>query len=255
MRRLDSEPILTVGGLHKRFRGIEVLKGVSVSVPRGQVTALIGSNGAGKSTLLNLVSGLIVPDAGSIRLDGRDVTRLAPYARARLGIARTFQHPRCFRSLGVVDSVVFAATPPGEEGLLRSLAAGFRGVPAAKREHALQWLRWCGLEARAGAQAAELGYGEQKLLMLAQVLATQSALLCFDELCAGLEPALVEQVKSVFRRLVGEGRSVLFIEHNLQLVRDLADWVVFLHQGTVFREGSTQEVLEDPEVVRLYLGQ
>jgi ABC-type branched-subunit amino acid transport system ATPase component len=257
MQRVDSGTILTVSNLRKRFRGIEVLNDVSFSISSGQVTALIGSNGAGKSTLINLLSGLIAADGGSIHLAGHDITRLAPYARARLGLGRTFQHPRSFRSLSALDSVEFAATPAADEGVLRGLGAAFRTASlsrAARRERTMHWLRLCALEARADVAAAELSYGEQKLLMLAQVLATGSRLMCFDELCAGLEPALIEQVKSSFRSLVAEGKSILFIEHNLQLVREMADWVVFLHQGAIFRQGAARDVLEDPEVIRLYLG-
>jgi ABC-type branched-subunit amino acid transport system ATPase component len=257
MLPVQRETILTVANLRKRFRGIEVLNDVSLSVSSGQVTALIGSNGAGKSTLLNLLSGLIAADGGTIHLGGHDITRLAPYARARLGLGRTFQHPRSFRSLSVLESVEFAATPVADEGVLRGLGSALRKASparAAMRERALHWLRLCALEARADVAARELSYGEQKLLMLAQVLASGGRLMCFDELCAGLEPALIEQVKTSFRALVAEGKSVLFIEHNLQLVRDMADWVVFLHQGTIFRQGETRVVLEDPEVVRLYLG-
>jgi ABC-type branched-subunit amino acid transport system ATPase component len=251
MRRTDTGTILTTHGLRKRFRGIEVLNGVSLAVARGQVTALIGSNGAGKSTLFNLVSGLHAPDAGRISLGERDVTRLPAYARGRLGLARTFQHPRSFGSLTVRECVLLAATPAPEEGLLPSLLRS-AGDRSARIEAALER---CQIAHRAEARAAALGYGEQKLLMLAQVLAQEASLFCFDELCAGLEPALVERVQAIVRALVVEGKSVLFIEHNLKLVRELADGVVFLHQGTVFRAGPAAQVLEDPEVVRLYLGQ
>jgi ABC-type branched-subunit amino acid transport system ATPase component len=254
MRRVDAETVLTLRELRKRFRGIEVLNGVSLSIARGQVTALIGSNGAGKSTLFNLVSGLLAPDAGSVRLGEKDVTRLPAYVRARLGLGRTFQHPRAFGSLTALESTLFATTPVREESLWRSLLRRERR-DAECRRRAERALELCQLSHRAHTRAGELGYGEQKLLMLAQVLATNSHFLCFDELCAGLEPALIARVKAIVRELIGEGKSVLFIEHNLQLVRELADWVVFLHQGMVFCEGPAAEVLEQPDVVRLYLGQ
>jgi ABC-type branched-subunit amino acid transport system ATPase component len=249
MRRIETQTILAARGLRKRFRGIEVLNGVSLAVARGQVTALIGSNGAGKSTLFNLVSGLIAPDAGTIQLGEHPITRLPAYARARLGLARTFQHPRSFGTLTVRECVLLAATPPADENLLRSL---LRRSNNSRIDAALER---CELASRADVRAGELGYGEQKLLMLAQVLAQDASLFCLDELCAGLQPALVERVQGIVRALVGEGKSVLFIEHNLKLVRELADWVVFLHQGTIFREGPAAEVLEDPDVVRYYLGQ
>jgi branched-chain amino acid transport system ATP-binding protein len=252
-----SQPVLQVDNLHKSFQGNHVLRGVTLAIARGRATALIGSNGAGKSTFLNLVSGLIQADTGTIRLNERDVTRASSRARARAGIARTFQHPRSFRSLTVLETVLVAGTRPSQEGLIRNLirTASPRphyGPEAIRR--ARECLGTCRLSARAETPAADLTYGEQKLLMLAQVLAFGGDLLCFDELCAGLEPMLVEHVRGVIAGLVRDGRAVLFIEHNLQLVRDLANDAVFLHQGAVFRQGGTAEVLGDPNVVRLYLG-
>ncbi len=247
----DMREVLKIADLYKRFQGIVVLRGVSLSLRRGGITALIGSNGAGKSTLLNLVSGALEADRGAIYLNGHDVSALPGFARARLGLARTFQHPRVFASLTVLESVRFAATAPREDRLLRNLAS----APADAEERLHESLRLCGLEHKSGVPAGELSYGEQKLLMLAQVLANDAQFLCFDELCAGLEPAVVDRVKEMFRTLVALGKSILFIEHNLELVRELAEWVVFLHSGEVFRQGETNAVLEDPEVVRLYLGQ
>jgi ABC-type branched-subunit amino acid transport system ATPase component len=255
---MRADAILSAADVEKRFRGNHVLRGVSVEVRRGMVSALIGSNGAGKSTLLNVISGFLKPDGGRIVLAGRDITRDPPYARARAGLARTFQHPRSFRSLTVLESVVLGATPAADEGLALNLLRTLRlgpSVPAHRVTWARDCLARCRIAHRADVAAADLTYGEQKLLMLAQVLALDGELLCFDELCAGLEPGLAEHVGTVFRGLVERGKTVLFIEHNLHLVRQLADWVVFLHQGRVHREGPTDLVLGDPEVVKLYLGE
>jgi ABC-type branched-subunit amino acid transport system ATPase component len=250
------QPVLQLTNIRKNFGGIEVLKGVSTDVRHGRVTALIGSNGAGKSTLLNIVSGLIRPNAGCIVLDGKDITRLGAYARARHGVARTFQHPRSFRSLTVLQSVVLGGTPPRDEGLLRNIVGAFaRKNETREVTEARGILETCRLGQHADTFAADLSYGEQKLLMLAQTLALRGQLLCFDELCAGLEGDMIHHIAKLFRAVAADGGTLLFIEHNLKLVRELADWVVFLHLGTVFREGETEEVLSDPDVVRLYLGQ
>jgi len=246
-----STAVLEIVDLHKHFQGIVVLQGVSLSVRRGRITALIGSNGAGKSTLLNLVSGGLQVDRGVIYLNGQEISALPAFARARLGLARTFQHPRVFPSLTVLESVRFAATAPREEGLLRNLVS----ARANTEERLYESLRLCGLEHKSGVAAGDLSYGEQKLLMLAQVLANDAEFLCFDEICAGLEPDVVGLVKEMFVKLATLGKSILFVEHNLELVREIADWVVFLHSGEVFIEGHTTAVLENPEVVRLYLGQ
>ncbi|MEX0729323.1 MAG: ATP-binding cassette domain-containing protein [Aquisalimonadaceae bacterium] len=252
------EAILSATDIKKRFFGISVLNGVSLQVPRGRVTALVGSNGAGKSTLLNLISGLLTADEGAIFLDGQDVTNLPAHTRARSGLARSFQHPRSFRSLTVLDSVLLGSVPASQETLPQGLMAALRGKPVAESERvaaAKRVLERCRLDHRIDTPAADLTYGERKLLMLAQILAFDGKLFCFDELCAGLEQDVIDHVGGIFRQLADDGKSVLFIEHNLQLVRDLADHVIFLNTGTVFREGDSAAVLEDPEVVRLYLGQ
>lgn len=252
------DTVLTATGIKKRFAGISVLNGVSLQLGRGQVTALIGSNGAGKSTFLNLLSGLLSVDEGNIVLDGEDVTRVPAHGRAIRGLARSFQHPRTFRSFSVLDSVLLGNTPRSQETLGQGLLAALKGRPEVHPDQvaaAKAVLARCRLDHRCDAPASELTYGERKLLMLAQLLSFGGKLYCFDELCAGLEHGLIDYVGGVFRELADQGKSVLFIEHNLELVRDLADHVIFLHQGTVFREGDTASVLEDPEVVRLYLGQ
>jgi ABC-type branched-subunit amino acid transport system ATPase component len=252
-----SNSILQVQDLHKSFQGNRVLRGLSFELHRARATALIGSNGAGKSTFLNLLSGLLKADRGTIHLGGRDITHLSSHMRSRAGLARTFQHPRMFRSLTVLEAVLLAQTPLREEGLGRNLLRTFSSAApyrTAAVTRARECLDQCQLMARADVPAAELTYGERKLLMMAQALAFGGELLCFDEICAGLQPGLVERIRRIIAGLVRGGKTVLFIEHNLQLVRDLADRSVFLHEGAVFREGPTAEVLYDPAVVRLYLG-
>ena len=246
---------LQVQNVHKRFGGINVLTGASFEVPSGCVTALIGSNGAGKSTLLNVISGLLKADSGDVILHGQRISTLPAYMRVRKGLTRTFQHVRSFKTFTVREAIEFAATPAVEGHFGRSLLwmAGLRrSVPGPAVD---QVMALCRLEGRANSACADLGYGETKLLMLAQSLACNGSVLCFDELCAGLEPGLIKHVQDILLTLAGRGRTVLFIEHNLQLVRELAQQCVFLHQGQAFRQGTTAEVLEDPEVVELYLGQ
>jgi ABC-type branched-subunit amino acid transport system ATPase component len=250
-------PILRVEGLHKRFKGNRVLRGLTGSVDRGRATALIGSNGAGKSTFLNILSGLLKADEGRIFLNDADITGASGYMRARRGIGRTFQHPRSFRSLTVHEAVLMAHTSPGDEGigrnLLRTFSFGFSGDAEAERR-VRRCLEICRLDHRAQTPAAQLSYGEQKLLMLAQALAFDRDILCLDELCAGLEPTVVEHLRLVLVDLMRKGKTVIFVEHNLELVRELADNVIFLHEGTVYRSGDAASVLSDPDVVSLYLG-
>lgn len=246
---------LKIEGIHKRFGGVDVLVDTSFDVPKGSVTALIGSNGAGKSTLLNVISGLLRQDAGEVVLHGERISALPAYARARKGLTRTFQQVRSFKTFTVREAIGFAGTPAAEGHFGRSLLwmAGLQrkrqGPPVD------EILALCRLEHRADSICGALSYGETKLLMLAQSLACDGSVMCFDELCAGLEPALIKHVQGVLLALADKGKTVLFIEHNLQLVRDLAQHCVFLHQGQAFRHGSAPTVLEDPRVVELYLGQ
>jgi branched-chain amino acid transport system ATP-binding protein len=255
---VSADTILHVRALEKRFRGIHVLKNVEIRFARGRITALIGSNGAGKSTVLNIVSGFLPADAGSIEFDGRSIESLSAYKRARLGISRSFQHPRVFGPISVLESVLLAATPVREERPYKHLwrlgrMAG--GAEAEAKARALKALDLCRLAHRADLAVRDLSYGEQKLLMLAQLLAKGGKLLCLDELCAGLGQAMIEEVKRTLRQLLVEGVTIIFVEHNLELVRAIADEVVFLHQGEIMCAGTTQDVLENADVNRLYLGQ
>lgn len=253
-----APPMLEVRGLRKRFKGNQVLRGVTGSISRGAATALIGSNGAGKSTLLNVISGLLSSDEGTIFLNGRDITGRAGFSRARAGIGRTFQHPRAFKSLTVREAILMALTPPADEGIGRNLARALgapRKAPEQGRQRVQECLEICRLDHLSDVTADRLSYGERKLLMFAQVLAFDRDLICLDELCAGLEANVVEYLMGVFSGLVRNGKTILFVEHNLELVRELADEIVFLHEGTVYRSGPSGAVLTDPEVISLYLGE
>lgn len=250
----ESSTLLAVRNVRKSFRGIRVLEDVSFDIQGGTITALVGSNGAGKSTLVNVLTGVVQADAGAIELQGATIASMPGYARARAGLLRTFQHPRVFGSFSVGESVELARTTSADEGFARSLwlalakpAKAGRFAPAFPVEERLLPL--------ADRRAAELSYGEKKLLMLSQVLAADGKVLCFDELCAGLEPAQVDEVRLCLEALAQRGKAVIFVEHNLALVRSLATRIIFLHQGKVFRDGPTDEVLRDPDVVSLYLGE
>ncbi|VTY37533.1 Lipopolysaccharide export system ATP-binding protein LptB [Xylophilus ampelinus] len=250
----DQESLLSVRNIRKSFRGIRVLEEVSFDIGAGSITALVGSNGAGKSTLVNVLTGVLQPDGGEIELAAVDIGRMPGYARARAGLLRTFQHPRVFGSFTVAESIELSRTPGNKERFLSSLWSALRPVQPAvtfRPAHPVE----ARLAALADTPAALLSYGEKKLLMLSQVLAARGSVLCFDELCAGLEPPQVEEVRKCLLTLADQRKAVIFVEHNLALVRSLATRVIFLHQGRVFRDGPVDEVLADPEVVSLYLGE
>lgn len=250
-------PVLEIVELKKRFKGNHVLRGVNGAVARGKATALIGSNGAGKSTLLNVISGLLRADSGKILLNGRDIASESGFTRARAGIGRTFQHPRAFSSLTVTQAVMLACTPPKQEKVLRNLgrAIGLAYCSSTEDERRVrECLEICRLSHLSSVTADQLSYGDRKLLMLAQALAFDRELICLDELCAGLETNVIDYLVTVFSELVKSGKTILFVEHNLELVRAFAQDIVFLHEGTIYRSGEASMILVDPDVVSLYLG-
>jgi ABC-type branched-subunit amino acid transport system ATPase component len=252
----SPNPVLQMVEICKAFGGNQVLRALSFSLQQGSVTALIGSNGAGKSTALNILSGLVQQDSGRIVLNSKVISDLPAYQRSRQGVARTFQQPRSFQTLTSLEAVCLAQTLPSAESLGSSIIQSGAFWRSARHDfdRASTHLERCCLGDRGHAIAAELSYGEQKLLMLAQALAFGAELYCFDELCAGLQPTLIDHVAEVVQSLAGSGKTILFVEHNLDLVRRIADFTIFLHEGRVFREGATDEVLSDPSVVQLYLG-
>jgi len=247
---------LAVKQVHKNFSGIRVLNGVSFNVSPGTITALVGSNGAGKSTLINIMAGVFPADQGQVYVNGLDVTAKSMHERVAVGFMRTFQHPRVFHSFSVARSIRLASTGPSDERLFPSVCRAL-GIGSGPDKGGLSELDVPALSSiieKWESKADNLSYGEQKLLMLAQVLATKASVLLFDELCAGLEPDLVDKVRNCMRQLSQAGKTIVFVEHNLALVKELADRVVFLHQGQIFREGPTDEVLQDAKVIELYLG-
>jgi len=244
---------LSVRGIQKRFRGISVLDGVSFDLQAGTITGLIGANGAGKSTLLNVMTGLLKADAGEVFLRGAAIGAVPTFKRARAGLLRTFQHPRVFPSFSVGKSIDLAGTSAKAERFYATLHSLFARTPARAPAGPTYTFQKA-LLAKQDVAASSLSYGDRKLLMLAQVLAAQGTVFCFDELFAGLGPSVIDQVRECIVEIANRGNTVVFVEHNLAVVRSLATRVIFLYQGRIYRDGPAEAVLTDPEVVRLYLG-
>jgi ABC-type branched-subunit amino acid transport system ATPase component len=237
-------PRLELDRVTVRYGGLEALREVSFAVEPGSLVALVGPNGAGKTTVFDVVSGLVRPASGAVRLDGRDVTGRPAHHLAALGIGRTFQIARLFPGLPVLDNVLVGVTfgrRPAESG-------------AERRRHARRLLEVVGLEAKATAPAATLSLGEQKRLELAVALAPEPRLLLLDELAAGLPPRGRAEVVRFYARLRERGLTVLAIEHALGVLGELADRVVVLDQGAVVANGPAGAVLAMPRVVEAYLG-
>jgi branched-chain amino acid transport system permease protein len=240
--RATSAPLLGCIEVKKAFRGLQALAGVTLEVRTGEILGLIGPNGSGKSTLINVVSGYYRVDGGQIVLDGHDIARVRAHRIAGLGLARTYQIPRSFRRLSVVDNVALAAMFGGGHGR------------AAGRTLARSWLAFTGLEAKADALPDELNLLERKFLDLARALASEPRLVLLDEVLSGLTPAQMTDALRLVRRIRDRGTTVVFVEHIMRAVLDLADRVVVLSGGQVIAEGPPRQVMRDPDVVRAYLG-
>ena len=240
-----TDAILEARGLTRRFQGLVALADVSFTLRRGEILGLVGPNGAGKTTLVSLIGGTLAPSAGALLFEGRRVERLAPYRRAHLGIARTFQVMKPFPGLSALENVTVGALF-GRDGGIR--------VRARAREEAEGWLAFTGLAHRRDQRADQLGGPDRKRLELAKALALRPKLLLLDEVMAGLNPTEIDEVVAVIKRVRETGVSILVIEHVIKAIRSLSDRVFVLHHGEKIAEGPAEAVFADPRVVEAYLG-
>lgn len=254
--KLTRGHVLDLIGLTRRFAGVAAVDGVTLSVPRGAVAGLIGPNGAGKTTLFNLIAGSLRASAGRIVLDGADITRAAAHARPAAGLARTFQIPRPFAAMTVLENVLAAAQ--GQLGE-RPFANWLRPGAVARQERASaarakEILAFLALERLAYEPAAVLSGGQRKLLELARVLMAEPRLVLLDEPAAGVNPALLETIMDRIAALNARGLTFLIVEHNLDLVARLCSVVHVMAAGRLLVSGTAAEVTRDPRVADAYLG-
>jgi branched-chain amino acid transport system ATP-binding protein len=248
--------LLRAEGLNKRFGGVHAVRDISFAVPQGAIFAVIGPNGAGKSTLLNLLSGIYRPDAGSMVLDGVDLTELPAHRRVRHGLARTFQKIRLFRHLSAIENVVAGFHVHHDIPTWQYVVHGaaFRRNHARCREEAMRLLAFMGLEERARMPAGSLSYGEQRMLEIARALATGPRLLMVDEPAAGLNSAEVDTLLARIEMLRRDGITLCIVEHNMDLVMKVADRVLVIDYGQYLFEGTPAEVQSHAGVIGAYLG-
>ena len=236
--------VVRTEGLSKRFGGVVVADRVDLTLRSGQIVGLIGPNGAGKTSLFNLISGAIAADSGSVMLNGTQIGRLPMHARARLGIARSWQHNRLFPSLTVLDNLVLGERPrrnPARDA-------------AATRERAMAQLEKVRMAEAAHRFPTEFSYGKQKLISLARVLMNDGDCLLLDEPMAGVEGPAYESIKRVVRDEAAAGRAVCVVEHNISFIKDLCDLAVFMFAGRIVQTGTIDEMVRSPELTELYFG-
>ena len=238
-----TAPLLRVTGLSRNFGGLRAVDQLDLEVARGEIVGLLGPNGSGKTTAMNLISGALVPDAGTIEFDGKPVQGLPAFKLAHMGIARSFQLVRVPGELTCLENVI------------SGLAFGPRGVWGDEaRRRAREFLARVGLADKAGLPASELTYIDQKRLELARALALQPKLLLLDEWLAGLNPTELHEGIALVRDIRNSGLTILLVEHVMDAIRALCDRCVVMNTGRKIAEGPTAEVLAHPDVLDAYLG-
>jgi branched-chain amino acid transport system permease protein len=238
-----GEVLLTIDNVSKSFSGVKALQNVSMEARRGEILGLVGPNGSGKSTMVNVISGLYKPEAGRILFQGEDLVPLPSYRAAHAGIARTYQIPRPFASLSVLENTTLAGMFGGTQ-LSRADAAA----------QAMYWLEFVGLADRARALPTELNLHQRKFLELSRALASSPRLVLLDEVLAGLTPSEINNAVTLVREIRQRGSTIIFIEHNMRAVLELCDRLIVLNHGQVIASGMPREVMNDPAVVSAYLG-
>lgn len=243
-----QEYALETKGLLKQFASVKAINHLTIAVPRGGITSIVGPNGSGKSTLINMLSGTLPIDEGMVVLDGTALRVIKPYDSPSHGVTRTFQEVRLFNQMSLWDNMLVVLTKRNVLGALLERAG------TAHSSRAQELLEMVGLWDKRAAFAEELSYGQRKLLEIARALAMDVKLYLFDEPFAGLFPAVLEKVKVLLQDLKKEGKTIIFIEHNMDLIRELSDYIFVLDSGELLAEGEVHEVLARPEVIEAYLG-
>jgi branched-chain amino acid transport system ATP-binding protein len=249
------DPILIADGVTRTFGGLTAVDVAHLEIPRNAITALIGPNGAGKTTLFNLLTGFDKPDAGTWTFDDRSLANVPAYKVSRMGLVRTFQLTKALGLLTVIENMKLGATGQrGERFWSSIIPALWRKQDKEIEAKGMELLARFKLDAKRDDYAASLSGGQRKLLEMARALMSDPELVMLDEPMAGVNPALTQSLLEHILDLKDQGMTVLFVEHDMHMVRHIADWVVVMAEGRVVAEGPPDQVMKDPAVIDAYLG-
>ena len=252
---LAEEKMMVVDGVTKDFSGLKAINNVSLTMGRGKIFGLVGPNGAGKTTLFNVLTGFLKPDRGEIYYKSAKITRSRPDKVVRMGIGRTFQNVRIFPGLTALDHIMIGYQNQIGETALGGMFRWWKASEKVNRERALTLLDTVGLRDRADDFAEDLSYPEQKILTLSRLVATGADFLLIDEPTSGLDPASFKKMIGFIREQVDRhGKTVCVVEHDLDLIREICDWIFFLHHGELIASGTIKDIICREDLAEIYFG-
>jgi ABC-type branched-subunit amino acid transport system ATPase component len=246
--------MLKIKNISLSFDGIKAVSDVSVQIVPNCITSIIGPNGAGKTTLFNLITGHLCPDCGEIYYKDRIISKLPPYKIFNTGIARTFQKNRLLKLVTVIDNILLACPKKYGENISTLLyISKIKSERKRNIDKSKELIKIVGLEGYENSFPGELSYGQQKLLTIACCLASEADLFLLDEPFAGVHPKLVQNIGNLLRELVGIGKTILFIEHDIDAVKKYSDEVIVMNNGLIITQGKPESILSKPDIIATYL--